>query len=112
MSFPPPLQNVSSLIAPDLSTTFSLADLNSLRTSMAAINATFSALQRRLLQLDPWLPVDTQVTPLGGSYYADGFGIPPQPAAVDVPDAKYLAGELVLVSVGAGWNLGCTAPHP
>jgi hypothetical protein len=88
-------QNVSTAIAPDLSTYFTLTDLNALRTSRAAINATFAALQRRLGKLDPWLPVDTQVTP-GGFYPLasdGGMSMPPQAAAVDVPDATYLAGR-------------------
>lgn len=83
------LQNVSAAIAPDLSTTFGLTDLNAFRTSRAAINATFSTLQRRLTQLDPWLPLDTDVTPRG---YASGdYSSPPSPAAVDIPDWRYLA---------------------
>lgn len=45
---------------------FSLLHLNSLRVTRAAINATFSTLQRRLLQVDPWLPLDTQVCAFGG----------------------------------------------
>jgi hypothetical protein len=100
-------QNVSTAIAPDLSTYFTLTDLNSFRTSRAAMNATFTALQRRLGKLDPWLPVDTQVTP-GGFYplASDGGSmVMPQAAAVDIPDAKYLAG--MRSSCGWGcWHLG------
>jgi hypothetical protein len=97
------LQNVSSAIAPDLSTYFTLTDLNAFRTSRAAINATFAALQRRLGKLDPWLPVDTQVT--SGGFYPlasdGGMMMPPQASAVDVSDAAYLAGRWPAVRVMA-----------
>jgi hypothetical protein len=94
-----PQQNVSAAITPDLSTYSTLTDLNSLRTSRAAINATFAALQRRLGKQDPWLPVDTQVTPGGFYPLASDRGsmaVPPQAAAVDIPDAAYLAGAGML----------------
>lgn len=72
-----------------MTTVFSLTDLNAFRTNRAAINATFSTLQRRLVQLDPWLPIDTDVTPR--NYYPGDYITPPSPAAVDIPDWKYLA---------------------
>ncbi|KAF6261957.1 hypothetical protein COO60DRAFT_1458856 [Scenedesmus sp. NREL 46B-D3] len=110
------LQNVSSAMAPDLSTYFSLTDLNALRTSRAAINATFAALRRRLSALDPWLPVDTQVTP-GGFYPLasdESMPMPQQTAAVDVPDAAYLAGYktpiTVLPYLTCSWGLPCPVP--
>lgn len=46
---------------PKLRASFNLLHLNSIRVTRAAINATFSTLQRRLTYIDPWLPVDTQV---------------------------------------------------
>jgi hypothetical protein len=46
---------------PRLSASFSVQHLNALRVTRGAINATFATLQRRLLAMDPWLPVDTQV---------------------------------------------------
>jgi hypothetical protein len=51
---------------PKLRAAFSLLHLNALRVTRSAINATFSTLQRRLLSVDPWLPVDTQVWQQGG----------------------------------------------
>ncbi|WIA22673.1 hypothetical protein OEZ86_009641 [Tetradesmus obliquus] len=112
------LQDVSAAIAPDLSTYFTLTDLNSLRTSRAAINATFAALQRRLTKLDPWLPVDTQVTP-GGFYPLasdqGSMGMAPQAAAVDVSDATYLAGFTTPITPipyrPCAWGQTCPVPY-
>lgn len=59
-------QDVSAAMQPKLRAAFSLLHLNALRVTRAAINATFSTLQRRLVSIDPWLPVDTQVSE-GGS---------------------------------------------
>eukprot|EP00775_Hariotina_reticulata_P009083 gene9083-9253_t len=84
------LQNVTTAVAPDLAEPIAVADLNPLRVSQSAINATFTALERRLLQIDPWLPADTTVQP--NSFYPIGnYFAQPQPAAVDVPDARYIA---------------------
>lgn len=55
-------QEVSAAMQPKLRAAFSLLHLNSLRVSRSAINATFSTLQRRLLSVDPWLPMDTTVS--------------------------------------------------
>lgn len=55
------LQDVSTAMRPRLSTSFNVMHLNALRVGRAAINATFSTLQRRLLHIDPYLPIDTQV---------------------------------------------------
>ncbi|KAF8063719.1 hypothetical protein HT031_003574 [Scenedesmus sp. PABB004] len=94
---PYPLQNVSVALAPDLGASFSVTDVNDLRVTRAAINATFSALQRRL-RLDAWLPADTGVSPASPYVPDDGDGgrwagpaWPPSAAAADVPDASYLA---------------------
>lgn len=57
------VQDVSAAMQPKLRAAFSLLHLNALRVNRAAINATFATLQRRLLSVDPWLPVDTQVRP-------------------------------------------------
>jgi hypothetical protein len=55
------LQDVSGAMQPKLRAAFSLLHLNALRVTRPAINATFSTLKRRLLNVDPWLPVETQV---------------------------------------------------
>jgi hypothetical protein len=54
-------QDVSGAMQPRQAAYFSVHHLNPLRVGRAAINATFAALQRRLLSMDPYLPVDTQV---------------------------------------------------
>lgn len=41
---------------------FGLKEINGYRASRSAINTTFSVLQRRL-GLDPWIPLDTTITP-------------------------------------------------
>lgn len=58
-------QDVSGAMQPKLRTAFNMMHLNSLRVSRSAINATFSTLQRRLLSIDPWLPMDTTVSLTG-----------------------------------------------
>jgi len=58
---------------PKLRASFGLLHLNTMRVTRAAINATFSTLQRRLTSVDPWLPVDTQV---GGAVLHTHFCIP------------------------------------
>lgn len=58
-------QDVSGAMQPKLRAAFSLLHLNALRVTRPAINATFSTLKRRLLSVDPWLPVDTQVRTCG-----------------------------------------------
>lgn len=55
-------QDVSGAMQPRLRTAFNMLHLNSLRVGRSAINATFSTLQRRLLSIDPWLPMDTTVS--------------------------------------------------
>lgn len=70
----------------------SLKDINSARATRAAINATFSTLARRLAA-DPWLPLDTTVTPSRvfdwGSWGSEPYF--PAGSPVDLPDATYLA---------------------
>jgi hypothetical protein len=87
------LQDIPAAMQPTFYSYLSVIDLNDLRVTRAAINATFTTLRRRLQQLDPFLPVDTTITP--GRIYWPGrgaFGWPslPSTAAVDIPDAKYL----------------------
>lgn len=60
---------------PKLQAAFSLLHLNALRVTRSAINATFSTLQRRLLSVDPWLPVDTQVREHGNCSRQRAAGI-------------------------------------
>ncbi len=52
---------------PSFTSSISTTDLNDVRVLRAAINATFATLQRRLLSVDPWLPLATTVQT--GSYY-------------------------------------------
>jgi hypothetical protein len=61
-------QDVAAAIQPAQDTYLQIRELNANRASRKAINATFTALARRL-GLDPWLPFDTTVSPsaVGGS---------------------------------------------
>jgi len=92
---PYPLQDVNAALQPSLTQSIDVQNFNRLRVAPGAINATYTALRRRLLQLDPFLPADTQIQP---SYYSweprfwgRGGDVLPSVAAVDIPDARYLA---------------------
>ena len=92
---PYPLQDVNAALQPSLTQSIDVQNFNRLRVAPGAINATYTALRRRLLQLDPFLPADTQIQP---SYYSweprfwgRGGDVLPSVAAVDIPDVRYLA---------------------
>jgi hypothetical protein len=92
---PYPLVDVNAALQPSLTQSIDVQNFNRLRVAPGAINATYTALRRRLLQLDPFLPADTQIQPSSFSweprFWGRGSDVLPSVAAVDVPDERYLA---------------------
>ena len=107
------LKDVADAIAPQTDLFLSLKDINGARASRAAINATFSALRRRLAA-DPWLPLDATVTPSRAADRPDwGFAAYyPAPNPVDVPDSVYLAKHSSPVTVTPFYTWGITQRYP
>lgn len=87
------MQNVSEAITPSMTTFLRMTQLNDYRVQRSTIDAVFSILQRRLLKLDPWLPVQTSVNPNTGYYRGSWGNVPYYPLAsfLDTPDAQYLS---------------------
>ncbi|KXZ55787.1 hypothetical protein GPECTOR_2g1337 [Gonium pectorale] len=79
---PQPQQEVVLRLAADISR----YGVEAYRVAPGAVRAVYDKLMARLTGLDPWLPVDTSVTPGNGHYYW-GAGR----AAVDTNDTAYLA---------------------
>ncbi|GBF96122.1 hypothetical protein Rsub_08870 [Raphidocelis subcapitata] len=108
------LKDLSAGVIPPLDLYLSIKDINQNRASRAAINATFAALARRLAA-DPWLPLDTTVTPSqvydqdpawGSSSYV------PAGNPVDVPDSDYLKRYSSPVTVTPFYTWGITQRYP
>ncbi|KIZ04279.1 hypothetical protein MNEG_3680 [Monoraphidium neglectum] len=105
------LQNVSSQLQPDLSASIEATTLDRFRATRAALNATFSTLQRRL-KLDPFLPIYTRIQPSSGYIplwrpwgdWASSSSFLPSPSPVDVPDTDYLASFTSQITVFPGIN--------
>ncbi|GBF96123.1 hypothetical protein Rsub_08871 [Raphidocelis subcapitata] len=103
----------AGLVAP-LDLYLSIKDINQNRASRAAINATFAALARRLAA-DPWLPLDTTVTPSQAYDRGRAWGSStyvPAGNPLDIPVEDYLKRYSSSVTVTSFYTWGITQRYP
>ncbi|KAI8474284.1 MAG: hypothetical protein J3K34DRAFT_456831 [Monoraphidium minutum] len=107
------VKDLAGLMSPDDDTYLRVNDVNANRASRRDINTTFSVLRRRLA-IDPWLPLDTTITP-SRTWDIGAWGSAPYyPTTnpVDVPDSLYIPRFSTRVTVTPSHSWGITQRYP
>ncbi|KAI8474281.1 MAG: hypothetical protein J3K34DRAFT_375003 [Monoraphidium minutum] len=107
------VKDLPGLMSPDDDTYLRVTDVNAYRASRRDINTTFGVLRRRLA-IDPWLPLDTTITP-SRTWDIGAWGSAPYyPTTnpVDVPDSLYIPRFSTPVTVTPFYSWGITQRYP